>query len=310
MSLSILVPTYKRPALLKENLASIIRSNVKADEVIVGDDGGDEETRSICEAYQSQLPIRYLQPEGKGALATNITRLLKVAKSEWILLLHDDDYLTGDHAAYPMQFNKECDFFFTDHWIAEENGTINQNKTASNSKTYGRTALKEGLQAQNLEIALYQKVCLDGFYVRRNKIEGIYPEARFGHVADFVWVFQLLNTGLKVCYSSNRSFAYRLSSNGLTGSGGHINEDTVIGLKAIRPMIAKPELQALVTSMISMHTWYAVNAAVRREDGHTAWSLLRDISFHYTHSVKHKIMVGVQIMWILLKAKGGGRSSA
>ncbi|MGN7203378.1 glycosyltransferase family 2 protein [Pedobacter sp. SAFR-022] len=307
MSLSILIPTYKRPALLRRNLASIIESMVKVDEVVVGDDGGDEETRMVCGQFASRLPLRYLRPEGKGSLATNVTRLLKASRMEWILLLHDDDYLTGNHSDFPAQFEYKCDLFFTDHWICEESGEINLEKTTGNSIAYGRSALKEGIQYDNLGIALHQKICLDGFYVRRSKIDGIFPDPKFGHVADFIWVFDLLNSSLKVWYANRRTFAYRLSPDGLTGSGGRINEDTVLGLNAIRERLMNKDLISLVASKISMNTWYAVNAALRRGAPHTAFSLLKDLNFNYTHSSKHKILIVVQLLWILLKKSMPGK---
>src|ERR1035437_3367968 len=170
MTLSVLVPTYKRADSLRRNLQSLISAGLSPLEVIIGDDGGDLETKIVCDAFNELLPLIRLGQNGKGSLATNITRLCNAAKGDWLLLLHDDDFLVGNHSAFPMCFDKDYDLFFTDHWIANSAGIIQEEASNENSKHYGRNLLNEGLQTNNLNIGLHQLICLDGFYIKKKCI--------------------------------------------------------------------------------------------------------------------------------------------
>jgi glycosyltransferase involved in cell wall biosynthesis len=70
-SVTVVVPTYNRAALLDETLRSILAQTVLPDEIIVVDDGSTDETPAIC-ARQPKL-VRYLRQENSGlpAVARN-----------------------------------------------------------------------------------------------------------------------------------------------------------------------------------------------------------------------------------------------
>lgn len=297
-SLTVLIPTFKRPDALRRNLGSIVQTGVIASEVIVGDDFGDEATCEVCDEFSVKLPLRRLEPVGKGSLATNITRLLKAAQGEWILLIHDDDFLTGNHSIYPEIFDNEFDFFFTDHWISDESGIIDHNKTKTNSILYRRNDLTEGLQLDYHQLISNQSVCLDGFYARSSCIKGLYPDAKIGRVADFFWVQQILTSNIRIGYSKEKLFAYTLSSNGLTAQG--LNEDIVIGYKYLKEIESDSKKKEVFENLISLNTWYAVNECLRRGDRKKAWNLLKSINFIYSHSIKKQIMLPFQILWLLI----------
>ena len=80
VSASVVVPTYRRPALLRRCLERLLAQRL-ADgerfEILVVDDGHDEATRAAVEALQPQVPaeatLRYRRPaRGRGpAVARN-----------------------------------------------------------------------------------------------------------------------------------------------------------------------------------------------------------------------------------------------
>ena len=91
--LSIGIPAYNRPHLLREALASIARQRVFDDfEVIVCDDGGLPETRRVVES--SPLPnIRFFVNRPRLGAIGNWNRCLSLATGRWVTLLHEDDAL-------------------------------------------------------------------------------------------------------------------------------------------------------------------------------------------------------------------------
>ena len=91
--ISIAVPAYNRPAMLRETLASIASQTVCVPmEVIVCDDMGMAETRDVVRRC-AWGPIRYSpNPETLGAVG-NWNRCLSMARGKWVMVLHEDDVL-------------------------------------------------------------------------------------------------------------------------------------------------------------------------------------------------------------------------
>lgn len=97
--LSIVVPTYKRPGLLKETLESIVSQRGFEDyEIVVVDNEGtacieeiSETEKVITEIDNSR--IRYYQNEKNISGGDNWNMCLALARGEWICMVHDDDVL-------------------------------------------------------------------------------------------------------------------------------------------------------------------------------------------------------------------------
>lgn len=300
--LSVLVPTYRRPQILKQCLQSIADAKVNAFEVIIGDDGGDIETQRVCDEYKSKLPIVYLAPDGKGSLASNISRLVLKSTGDWVLLIHDDDFLVGDHSSYPEKFSSNCDFYFTDHWVSNAEGEIDEENSFRNSIHYGRSQLTEGIQEDSFDLTFNKRVCLDGFYVNGNIIRNsILPNPKFGSVADYFWIFEMLNSGIKIFYSNERTFSYRTSPVGLTASG--LSIDTLNGLYELKKKYNDPKIIKLIEKEISCTTWAAVNSCIQKNMKGQAWNYLRKIHFRYSHSLKHQFLLGGQLIMLILPLK-------
>lgn len=95
---SVVVPTFNRPAMLRQALASIReleRSDIGvAFEIVVGDNGLSDETRSVCEDYGAiYVPVteRNCSHARNGAMA--------VASGDYITFLDDDDVWLPGHIA-------------------------------------------------------------------------------------------------------------------------------------------------------------------------------------------------------------------
>ena len=87
---SVAIPTYNRPEMLKQSLRSLI--NQEGDfEIIVGNDGGIDIENIIKDKH-----IKYYKHEHKGISATcNLVR--KYSKSKYILPFADDDISLPGH---------------------------------------------------------------------------------------------------------------------------------------------------------------------------------------------------------------------
>ena len=93
--ISVLIASYRRPALLRQTLESLCAIQLERQrwEVIVVDNADDNATRALCDSYLGQLPLRYCcetKPGKNAALNTGITL------ANGSLLVFSDDDIVAD----------------------------------------------------------------------------------------------------------------------------------------------------------------------------------------------------------------------
>lgn len=99
---TILITTYKRPELLRQSLESALNQKGFDDyQILIADNEGrpiEEETPTerVVKDYQSDKVIYYRHSQEVPYKSDSAARL---AKSKWIVFLHDDDILAENHLA-------------------------------------------------------------------------------------------------------------------------------------------------------------------------------------------------------------------
>jgi len=93
--ISIVMPTYKRPDMIKRAVDSVLLQSVRNWELVISD---DEKPAGETWAYLQQLAkqdprIRILQNPGDGGQISNNNYVLSQAKAPWVKPLYDDDAL-------------------------------------------------------------------------------------------------------------------------------------------------------------------------------------------------------------------------
>ena len=112
---TIITPTYKRPALLAETLASVRSQTFQDWEYIIVDDDHDRSAFDVVSTAAASDPrVRYLT-RTRDKAGANVCRNLGIsqAKSDLVVLLDDDDLLQPDCLAGRVkiiQRNKDLDF--------------------------------------------------------------------------------------------------------------------------------------------------------------------------------------------------------
>lgn len=97
---TILIPTYKRPELLRRALESALKQKGFDDyQIIVVDNEGesvDKETATVrlVKEYANEKVVYYRHDR---ELTYRMDAAVRLAKSPWIVFLHDDDILADDH---------------------------------------------------------------------------------------------------------------------------------------------------------------------------------------------------------------------
>lgn len=107
VDLTICIPTYKRDKTLKDAIDSALNqkeSNLKYCIIIVDNDDNiqNDSTRKLVESYNNSKLLYYKNEKNIG-MFNNWNRCFEIAKSKWIALLHDDDFLKEDYVSYLEQ---------------------------------------------------------------------------------------------------------------------------------------------------------------------------------------------------------------
>lgn len=86
-SVSAVIVTFDRPALLERTIDSVLRQTHPVDEIIVSDDGHREATRQLL---LSRFPnVRHVPGPSRG-IAANLNNGVREARGTWVLLCNDD----------------------------------------------------------------------------------------------------------------------------------------------------------------------------------------------------------------------------
>src|SRR3954454_17953794 len=101
-SLTILVPTYNRSALLRQTLDSIAGQTFLPGnlEVVVSNDCSPDDTRAVLDEYRARMPyLRVFHQEANLRAARNWEFLLAQARGDLVYFLCDDDAIAPDFLA-------------------------------------------------------------------------------------------------------------------------------------------------------------------------------------------------------------------
>jgi GT2 family glycosyltransferase len=88
-SVSIIIPTLRRPEHLARCLASLVHQTKPANEVLVGIRADDHSNDDVLKTYRAQLPVRAVEAKGVGVVGSMNSCLLE-ASGDYIALLDDD----------------------------------------------------------------------------------------------------------------------------------------------------------------------------------------------------------------------------
>ncbi len=151
MKVSAIIPTYRRPALLRETIASIWSQTRLPDEILIGDDSPDDETERLVRdelSPASPVPIRYFHNHPPLKEEKNVDFLYRAAAGSHILHLHDDDPILPrcvELLAAALERHPEAKASFGLQYILREDGfRLDQDSELTNA-AYFRTPDRAGL---------------------------------------------------------------------------------------------------------------------------------------------------------------------
>jgi glycosyltransferase involved in cell wall biosynthesis len=88
-TVSLIIPTLRRPQHLGRCLASLVHQTNKASEVLVGIRADDHSNDEVLKKFEEQLPVRSVEAKGVGVVGS-MNSCLREASGDYIGLLDDD----------------------------------------------------------------------------------------------------------------------------------------------------------------------------------------------------------------------------
>jgi glycosyltransferase involved in cell wall biosynthesis len=122
-TVSVVIPAYNAAEFLAEALDSVLAQTLPPLEVIVVDDGSEDETPRVAAAYSGK--VAYIRKEHGGGCGGNRNVGIRAASGKWIALLDADDTWKPDLLAKLMERadETETDLVFCD-WLPQKNGRV------------------------------------------------------------------------------------------------------------------------------------------------------------------------------------------
>lgn len=120
MKVSVIVPTFNRADYIAECLDSLLTQSMPAHEIIVVDDGSEDGTPELLEAYGTR--IRYVRKEN-GGKPSAVNLGLSLAQGDLIWIFDDDDVALADAIETRVEvltLHPEADFVYSPHFYGSD----------------------------------------------------------------------------------------------------------------------------------------------------------------------------------------------
>lgn len=123
MKYSIIIPVYNAEDTLRRCVDSLLEQNCADAEIILVNDGSEDGSGTICEAYaREHRTVRYLPQKNVGVSAARNAGL-DAATGEYILFVDSDDYVAPDFFSVIDQTLEACRADWIHFSFCVENGT-------------------------------------------------------------------------------------------------------------------------------------------------------------------------------------------
>ena len=251
-TVSICIPTYKRPDLLAVALASCFAQDYCDYEIVIGDNSPDDKTAQIIEEYVSKYPqtIRYKHHSPALDPNSNMNDLYNRARGGRLLLLHDDDVLLPNALqclAGCWELAPELDAAFGKQLLINHDGTaVAPDKSEELNRTYYRVPSNAGLQRSPLFAGIVRMFPNDGFMVSAElaRQTGYRSREEVGDAADVDFGIRFCGAAKQVWFLDKFTCEYRLTKESISKTAvvRPYTYDILVNLEA------PPELQSILSA--------------------------------------------------------------
>lgn len=224
---SVIIPTYNRPKYLQQALASAVGQTYKNIEIIVSDDCSPENPQAMVESFQDQR-IRFRRNAKNQGIALNVIAAYREARGKYVASLNDDDIWNDDFLekmVERLEANPNLVLAFSDHYVMDSEGKIDDAATKENTQLWKRDRLKEGVYQPFYEIGIVDQAVptAQATVIRKDAINWDDFVPQMGPFWDLYLTYLACRGGGAAYYSPERLSKYRVHSQ---------SESTISGKKS------------------------------------------------------------------------------
>jgi glycosyltransferase involved in cell wall biosynthesis len=189
--ITICIPTYRRPELLKHAVESCLLQKYRPLQILIGDDSGDGQSSKLLAALDlpRDITLQLIEHSPPLRQARNVQWLMQHATGDRLLLLHDDDSLCEgglDVLVKAWSTSSAVRCVYGKQYLISPDGQILLEQTEEFNTRYGRVKSQEGIQRSALSAGLTQQLPNNCFLVESAlaKRVGYRTEEEVGHSVD------------------------------------------------------------------------------------------------------------------------------
>lgn len=257
---SICIPTYQRPDLLRQAIESCLKQTYQPIEIIVCDDSNDDASERLVQEFGLPQIIRYYRNQPALGQAGNVNRLFDLAQGDRLVLLHDDDLLLPT----AIQVMDDCwkqepaltACFGKQHIISMEGEVLAEPSDQLNQKYY-RTDQTAGLQSSSLFSAMTGQFPNDGYMLLTKAAQHIRYRDRseVSDACDFDFGLRLANSYEKFYFVNEYTAMYRLTATAVSSQNSHSH----ITYGLLESLTVPPELAEIRGDRLCTYASPAIN---------------------------------------------------
>lgn len=127
--ISVVIPVFNRPELLRRALQSLLNQTSKNFEVVICDHGSTETIDLVVDEFRHLLNLIFIKVPQSGGVGFPRNRAIEVATSDWIAFLDSDDWWCPKkiETVLPL-IKKEVDFIY--HKLQIVHGSVDSKKAS------------------------------------------------------------------------------------------------------------------------------------------------------------------------------------
>lgn len=207
-TVSIIMPTYNSEKYISYSIKSVINQSYSKWELLVIDDGSNDETSNIIKKFQKvDTRIKYIRNEKNLGVSATRNRGIKLSRGTWIAFLDSDDIWEVQKLETQLNISheKNVDFLFTGSSFIDEN-----NKKYSGKLQVPSMVTYEKLKKHNV-------ISCSSVLIKSEHFKTIKMENDAIHEDYAAWL-QILKTGIKAYGIDEPLLIYRLSKHSKSGN--------------------------------------------------------------------------------------------
>lgn len=212
--ISVCIPTYNRAHFLPFAIESVFAQTISDWELIICDDGSQDETPELMKRYTDPR-VRYIRHPRNVGKSNNMRSGYEAAVGTYFIKFDDDDRLTPEFLEKTSEIldqNSAIDFVGTDHWIINSDNQQDLEFTEKNSQKWGRTELSEGIPPALLEtVFVKQSFQVGATLFRMKALQDVdYMRPNIQNCEDNDLFVRLVLAGKQGYYLPQRLMEYRV----------------------------------------------------------------------------------------------------